>query len=52
MAVTIDEMQVDTQMPAPSASAPAAAAKPQQTKDIIKAELKRLRERALRLRAD
>jgi hypothetical protein len=51
MAVTIDELQVETQAPALSASAPTSGAKPKPPKDL-EAELKRLRERALRLCAD
>jgi hypothetical protein len=51
MAVTIDELQVETQAPAPSAGAATAGVKSKPPKDL-EAELKRLRERALRLRAD
>ena len=51
MAINIDEMQVETQAPPASAGAPAAGAKPPPAKDL-KAELERLREHALRLRAD
>ena len=51
MAVTIDELQVETQAPAAPASAPATGAA-QQPKTDLRAELERLRERELRLRAD
>ena len=51
MAINIDEMQVETQAPPAYVGAPAAGAKPPPAKDL-KAELERLRERALRLRAD
>jgi len=50
MAINIDEMQVETQAPPASTGAPAGA-KPPPAKDL-KAELERIRERALRLRAD
>jgi hypothetical protein len=51
MAVTIDEMRVDTQKSAPAPSPPATAtAKKEPTKLRSEAEL--LKERALRLQAD
>jgi hypothetical protein len=53
MPVTIDQLQVETQPTAPSVdtsgSAPGAAAPP---KPDIRAEMERMRERELRLRAD
>jgi hypothetical protein len=51
MAVNIDELQVETQAPAAPSGAPAAGATPQPKLDL-KAELQRLCERELRVRAD
>jgi hypothetical protein len=54
MAVSIDELQVETQGPAAHSGAPATGAakqQPQQKPDM-KAEMDRLRERDLRLKAD
>jgi hypothetical protein len=56
MPVSIDELQVETQAPAPQAGGAAAGAGKEHSKpDIkteIKAEMDRLHERELRLRAD
>ena len=55
MAVTIDELQVETQPSSgqPSHSAPPAApAKSAQSKTDFRTEMERYRERELRLRAD
>jgi hypothetical protein len=52
MAVTIDDLEVQTQPSAAPSNAPAAGAAQQQPKQDIKAELEKLRERELRLRAD
>jgi hypothetical protein len=51
MSVTIDDLQVQTQ-PAGAPSSEPAAGSGQQQKPDIKAELEKLRERQLRLRAD
>ena len=51
MAVNIDELQVETEKPAaPEGNAPAGGAP--QAKPDIRAEMERIRERELRLRAD
>lgn len=51
MSATIDHLEVETQPSAAPSNAPAAAAGQQQKVDV-KAELDKLRERELRLRAD
>ncbi len=51
MSVTIDDLEVETQPSAAPPNAPAAGAA-QQPKLDVKAELDKLRERELRLRAD
>jgi hypothetical protein len=51
MAVSIDDLQVETQTPAASAGAPTQSAAPQSKPDF-KGEMEKLRERHLRLRAD
>jgi len=56
MAVTIDELQVETQEPAPQTNGPAAGSGTGSTQPDMKAEirteLEHMRERELRLRAD
>ena len=54
MAVTIDDLQVETQPPArPAGASPSQSGSPSpQAKPDFKAEMERLRERELRLRAD
>jgi hypothetical protein len=51
MAVTIGDLQVETQEP-PTPSGSHTASAPQQPEHDLKAELETLRERDLRLRAD
>jgi hypothetical protein len=51
MSVTIDDLDVQTQPSAAPSNAPAASAAPRPKQDI-KAELEKLRERELRLKAD
>jgi hypothetical protein len=51
MAVTIDEMRVEVQQPAPSANAPTTNAEPNKDVDLSQA-IEMLRERKLRLLAD
>ena len=51
MAVTVDELHVETQAPAAPPSAPSGGA-PKQPQLDIKAEMERLHERELRLQAD
>ena len=52
MAVTIDDLDVQTQPSGAPSTAPAGSGAQQQPKQDIRAELEKLRERELRLRAD
>jgi hypothetical protein len=56
MAVTIDELQVETQEPAPQTNVSAAGSSTGSSKSDTKAEIRKeiehMRERELRLRAD
>jgi hypothetical protein len=52
MAVAIDELQVETQMPGTAEDAPKPSAMKQRPQIDLKAELQKIQERSLRLRAD
>jgi hypothetical protein len=52
MAVSIDELQVETQQPAPAAPAASSGGGAPQPQSDLKSDMEKLRERDLRLQAD